>query len=124
MNINYDEYYERKKHNPSFETYFIEEEQYNFKIEDMIDLLEIKDEYIFKKYIYYLDCYRVQYIYIENEKDGILKFLSLIINDRDLSELLRIFIKNENLFCNDKGIKKLNLIPKKYEKRKYSNLNY
>ena len=119
MNINFDEYYENKKRNLTFETYFIEGVQYNFKIEDIEELLDIYDLDIWKKYLYYFDAYQIGYIYIENFEDSIIKFIETI-NDEDektKNQLLKIFLKHENLFKNEKGIKQLKLVPKEYDKR-------
>ena len=118
MKVNFDEYYEKKKKNICFETYFIEGEQFNFKLEDMFELLDIKDENLLKKYIYYLDCYRVNFFYIENYEDAIIKFVSVISDDEDKAKLLKMFIRHETLFCNESGIKRLSLVPDKYNKRK------
>ena len=119
MNINFDEYYENKKKNLTFETYFIEGVQYNFKMEDIEELLDIYDLDIWKKYLYYFDAYQIGYIYIENFEDSIIKFIETI-NDEDektKNQLLKIFLKHENLFKNEKGIKQLKLVPKEYDKR-------
>lgn len=121
MNINFNEYYENKKKNITFEIYHIEGVQYNFKLEDMIELLNIKDLELFKKYLYYLDKYRVGYIYIENYEDSIIKFLE-VINEEDnktKNGLLSIFLRHEKLFKNEQGIRRLTLVPKEYDKRKF-----
>jgi len=119
MNINYDEYYENKKKNITFETYYIEGVQYNFKMEDIEELLEIDDLDIWKKYLYYIDSYRIGYIYIENYEDSIIKFIELLKeeDEKTKNKLLKIFLKHESLFKNEKGIKRLSLVPKEYDKR-------
>ena len=124
MEINYNEYYEEKKKNLTYEIYNIEGVQYNFKLEDMKQLLEIKEEDIFKKYVYYIDMYRINNFYIENFEDSIIKFLDEIKEEKhkDKIKLLKIFLKHEKLFCNEKGIKRLELVPKEYEKRKFQRL--
>ena len=38
MEVNLDEYYEKKKNSLTYQTDFIEGEQYNFKLEDIIDM--------------------------------------------------------------------------------------
>ena len=119
MDINFDEYYENKKNNLTFETYFIEGVQYNFKMEDIEELLDIYDLDIWKKYLYYFDAYQIGYIYIENFEDSIIKFIETINdeNEKTKNQLLKIFLKHENLFKNEKGIKQLKLVPKEYDKR-------
>ena len=120
MNINYDEYYDNKKKNLTYEIHFIEGVQYNFKLEDIEKLLNIDDFIIWKKYVYYIDLYRVEYIYIENYEDSIIKFVEVVKNEdeKTKNKLLKIFLKHEKLFKNEKGIKRLSLVPKEYEKRK------
>lgn len=121
MNINFDEYYETKKKNLVYETYFIEGVQYNFKMEDIEELLDIYDLDIWKKFLYYFDAYQIGYIYIENYEDSIIKFIE-IIKDEDektKNKLLKIFLKHEKLFKDEKGIKQLKLVPKEYDKRIY-----
>ena len=119
MNIDFDEYYENKKKNLVFETYFIEGVQYNFKMEDIEELLDIYDIDIWKKYLYYLDLYQISYIYIENFEDSIIKFLETVKeeDEKTKNRLLKIFLKHDRLFKNEKGIKQLKLVPKEYDKR-------
>ena len=119
MNINLDEYYERKKNNIAYQTDYIEGEQYNFKLEDIQDMLSITDLELFKKYIYYLDVYKVTYTYISSYEDSIMKFISVIDCENEITKnrLLRIFLKHEDLFKDERGLKRAKLIPKKYEKR-------
>ena len=121
MDINYNEYYENKKKNVTFEIYNIEGVQYNFKLEDIIELLNIKDLELFKRYLYYLDKYRIDYIYIENYEDSIIKFLEVVKdeNEKSKKQLLNIFLKHEKLFKNEQGIRRLTLVPKEYEKRRF-----
>ena len=119
MNINFDEYYEIKKKNITFETYFIEGVQYNFKMEDIEELLDIYDLNIWKKFLYYFDSYQTGYIYIENFEDSIIKFIEIINNEdeKTKNQLLKIFLKHEKLFQDEKGIRQLKLVPKEYDKR-------
>ena len=119
MNINFDKYYEDKKKNITFETYYIEGVQYNFKMEDIEELLNIIDLDIWKKYLYYLDTYRTSYIYVENYEDSIIKFIEVLTNEDEKTKkkLLRIFLKHENLFKDENGRKQLRLVPKEYDKR-------
>ncbi|MBQ9024341.1 MAG: hypothetical protein IJ105_03885 [Bacilli bacterium] len=119
MNINFDKYYEDKKKNITFETYYIEGVQYNFKMEDIEELLNIIDLDIWKKYLYYLDTYRTSYIYVENYEDSIIKFIEVLTNEdeKTKNKLLRIFLKHENLFKDENGRKQLRLVPKEYDKR-------
>ena len=119
MDINLDEYYENKKKNLTFEIYKIEGVQYNFKIEDIEELLGIDDYDLWKKYIYYLDSYRIGYIYIENYEDSIIKFIEMIDDEdeKTKNKLLKIFLKHDKLFKNEQGIKRLSLVPKEYDKR-------
>lgn len=120
MKINLEELYEQRKKDITYEIYFIEGIQYNFKLEDIQNLIGVtKDNLkVFKKYIYYLDVYRCNFFYIENIADGIDKF-NLILdekeNDREL--LTEMFKKQENLFCNKEGKMKLELVPRKYDVR-------
>ena len=122
--INYEEYYEKKKNDLTYEIYYIEGVQYNFKLEDIKKLLDIKEEEIFKKYVYYIDVFRTSFIYIENIEDSIIKFLSVIDDEEEKSKvkLLKIFLKHEKLFKDEKGLRQLKLIPKEYEKRKFNRL--
>ena len=119
MNIDFDEYYNMKKKNLVYEIFKIEGTQYNFKMEDMEELLDIDDLDIWKKYLYYFDSYKIGYIYIENYEDSIIKFIEIIHeeDDKTKKKLLRIFLKHEKLFQNEKGIRQLKLVPKEYDKR-------
>ena len=119
MNINLDEYYEKKKNQLAYQTDIIEGEQYNFKLDDVKDMLNITDIELFKKYIYYLDVYRVTYTYIKNYEDSIMKFIKVIEDEDEITrnKILRIFLKHEDLFKDERGLKRANLVPKKYEKR-------
>lgn len=119
MNINFDKYYENKKKNITYEIFFIEGVQYNFKLEDMEKLLDINDYEVWKKFIYYIDMYTISYIYIENFEDSIIKFIDILKleDDKTKNKLLKIFLKHENLFKDEKGIKQLKLVPKEYNKR-------
>lgn len=119
MEINFDEYYDNKKNDLVFETYFIEGVQYNFKMEDMEKLIDVNDLNIWKKYIYYLDKYTISFIYIENYEDSIIKFIETIKDEdeKTKNQLLKIFLKHDKLFKNEKGIKRLELVPKEYDKR-------
>lgn len=119
MDINLDEYYEKKKNQLAYQTDFIEGEQYNFKLDDVQDMLNITDIELFKKYIYYLDVYRVTYTYIKNYEDSIMKFIKVIEDEDEITrnKILRIFLKHEDLFKDERGLKRANLVPKKYEKR-------
>ena len=121
MDINLDEYYEKKKSSLVYQSDFIEGIQYNFKLEDIQDMLNIKDINLFKKYLYYLDLYRVSYTYIKDYEDQIMKFISIISEEDEITKnyLLRIFLKHEDLFKNEKGIKRLSLVPEKYKNREF-----
>ena len=119
MNIDLDKYYENKRNSLVYQCDFIEGEQYNFKLDDIQDMLNIRDINLFKKYIYYLDLYRISYTYIKDYEDQILKFINIISEEDEITKnyLLRIFLKHEDLFKNEKGIKRLSLIPEKYRDR-------
>ena len=119
MNINFDEYYENKKKNPTFETYFIEGVRYDFKMEDIEELLGVDDINLWKKFIYYLDSYQIGYIYIENFEDSIIKFIETIESEDEKikNKLLKIFLNHEKLFQNENGIRQLKLVPNEYDKR-------
>ncbi len=121
MNKNLEELYELRKKDLVFEMYFIEGVQYNFKLEDIQNLLGIKtkeDLEIFKKYLYYLDLYRCNFFYIESMEDAIEKFISILEDDEiDSEELIEIFKKQEKLFCDENGNMKLKLVPKSYNTR-------
>ena len=119
MNIDLDKYYESKRSSLVYQCDFIEGEQYNFKLDDIQDMLNIRDINLFKKYIYYLDLYRISYTYIKNYEDQILKFINIISEEDEITKnyLLRIFLKHEDLFKNEKGLKRLSLIPEKYRDR-------
>ena len=57
------ENYELRKKDLTFEIWNIEGVQYNFKLEDFEKLLGINNDnlFLFKKYLVYLDIYRVNY---------------------------------------------------------------
>ena len=121
MDVNLDEYYENKKRYVTFQIDFIEGEQFNFKLEDIKDMLNITDLELFKKYIYYLDIYRLKYTYIKNYEDSIMKFIKVIENEDEITKnkILRIFLKHEDLFKDERGLKRQKLIPNEYKNRLY-----
>lgn len=121
MQKNIEKFYEEKKKNITCEIYFIEGVQYNFKLEDLKQLLEVDDLELFIKYMYYLDKHRSSFIYIDNLEDAIETFKQIIDEDDITKEkLVRIFLKHENLFCNENGERKLELVPTDYENRIYN----
>ncbi len=111
--------YELRKKDVTFEIWFIENIQYNFKLGDIKELLNITDEYIFifKKYLVYLDVYRVNYPFSLNKEDTINNFYSVIKDDTDKDLLLSIFIRHESLFMDKNEVRRLKLVPNKYNNR-------
>lgn len=125
MNSIVEDVYEKRKKDLTFEIHFIEGIQYNFKLEDMEKLLDInskEDLEIFKKYLYYLDVYRVNYPYSNSFEETINQFESILDEDEETKEKLKLlFIKHENLFSDSDGMKKLKNIPKEYNNRIFQN---
>ncbi len=111
--------YELRKKDVTFEIWFIENIQYNFKLDDIKELLNITDEhiFIFKKYLVYLDFYRVNYPFSLNKEDTINNFYSVIKDDTDKDLLLSIFIRHESLFMDKNEVRRLKLVPNKYNNR-------
>lgn len=111
--------YELRKKDVTFEIWFIENIQYNFKLDDIRELLNITDEhiFIFKKYLVYLDIYRVNYPFSLNKEDVINNFYSVIKDDTDKDLLLSIFIRHESLFMDKNEVRRLKLVPNKYNNR-------
>lgn len=111
--------YELRKKDVTFEIWFIENIQYNFKLDDIRELLNITDEhiFIFKKYLVYLDIYRVNYPFSLNKEDTINNFYSVIKDDTDKDLLLSIFTRHESLFMDKNEVRRLKLVPNKYNNR-------
>ena len=111
--------YELRKKDVTFEIWFIENIQYNFKLDDIRELLNITDEniFIFKKYLVYLDVYRVNYPFSLNMEDVINNFYSVIKDDTDKDLLLSIFTRHESLFMDKNEVRRLKLVPNKYNNR-------
>ena len=111
--------YELRKKDVTFEIWFIENIQYNFKLGDIKELLNITDEhiFIFKKYLVYLDVYRVNYPFSLNKEDTINNFYSVIKDDTDKDLLLSIFTRHESLFMDKNEVRRLKLVPNKYNNR-------
>lgn len=111
--------YELRKKDVTFEIWFIENIQYNFKLDDIKELLNITDEhiFIFKKYLVYLDVYRVNYPFSLNREDTINNFYSVIKDDTDKDLLLSIFTRHESLFMDKNEVRRLKLVPNKYNNR-------
>lgn len=111
--------YELRKKDVTFEIWFIENIQYNFKLDDIRELLNITDEniFIFKKYLVYLDIYRVNYPFSLNKEDTINNFYSIIKDDTDKDLLLSIFTRHESLFMDKNEVRRLKLVPNKYNNR-------
>lgn len=111
--------YELRKKDVTFEIWFIENIQYNFKLDDIRELLNITDEhiFIFKKYLVYLDIYRVNYPFSLNKEDVINNFYNVIKDDTDKDLLLSIFIRHESLFMDKNEVRRLKLVPNKYNNR-------
>lgn len=125
MDKNLEKLYELRKKELVFETYFIEGVQYNFKLEDVQNLIGVKTKEelnIFKKYLYYLDLYRCKFFYIESIEDAIEKFKSILEeNEQDRDNIIEMFKKQERLFCDENGNMKLKLVPKSYDIRIFNN---
>lgn len=111
--------YELRKKDVTFEIWFIENIQYNFKLDDIKELLNITDEhiFIFKKYLVYLDVYRVNYPFCLNKEDAINNFYSVIKDDTDKDLLLSIFTRHKSLFMDKNEVRRLKLVPNKYNNR-------
>lgn len=111
--------YELRKKDVTFEIWFIENIQYNFKLDDIRELLNITDEhiFIFKKYLVYLDIYRVNYPFSLNKEDTINNFYNVIKDDTDKDLLLSIFTRHESLFMDKNEVRRLKLVPNKYNNR-------
>lgn len=124
MNKNLDELYEERKKELNFEICFIEGVQYNFKLEDIQNLIGVKtkdDVRVFKKYLYYLDVYRCNFEYIESLDEAIEKFTSVLEEDEvDKEPLKEMFKKHEKLFSGEDGMMKLKLVPSEYDIRIFS----
>lgn len=111
--------YELRKKDATFEIWFIEDKQFNFKLEDMEELLNISKDnlFLFKKYLVYLDYYRVNYPFSINKEDTINNFIDVVHNDKDKDLLIDIFKKHENLFMDKNGIRTLKMVPFRYNNR-------
>lgn len=113
------ENYELRKKDLTFEIWNIEGVQYNFKLEDFEKLLEINNDnlLLFKKYLVYLDIYRVNYPIAYTKEDAINNFIEVIKDDKNKDILLEFFLKHENLFCDKNEIRRLKFVPSEYNKR-------
>ena len=113
------ENYELRKKDLTFETWFIEGIQYNFKLEDFEELLGINKEnlLIFKKYLVYLDFYRVNYPISMSEEDALNNFKKVVKDDDNKVLLLSFFKKHEHLFCDKNAVIRKKLVPIEYNKR-------
>ncbi len=113
------ENYELRKKDLTFETWFIEGIQYNFKLEDFEELLGINKEnlLIFKKYLVYLDFYRVNYPISMSEEDALNNFKKVVKDDENKVLLLSFFKKHEHLFCDKNKVRRKKLVPIEYNKR-------
>lgn len=112
------EFYEKKKNDITCEIHFIEGVQYNFKLEDIKELLEVENKELFYKYLYYLDIFRSTFLYVESFEESIQCFKSIINeDDKTKEQLVKILLKHEKLFCNKDGVTKLDLVPDKYKDR-------
>ena len=121
MQKNIEKFYEMKKKDITCEIYFIEGIQYNFKLEDLKQLLEVDDLDLFKKYMYYLDKHRSTFIYIESLEEATQTFKQILDEDDITKErLVKIFLKHETLFCDSSGQRKLELVPTNYKNRIYN----
>lgn len=110
--------YESIKKELSCEIYIIEGVQFNFKVDDIQKLLGVDDLILFKKYLYYLNNFRINNLYVESYDDALNKFKEEIDEDEIVIEdLIKIFIKHEYLFCNEKGVKQLKYVPKEYNNK-------
>ncbi len=118
-NFNIEDIYRKRKEDLTFEIYFFDDVQYNFKLEDMEKLLGISEEnlYTFKKYLIYLDIYRVNYQFALSLQECINNFSMVVKDDKDKNELVDMFCKHENLFCDEYHIKQKSLIPSEYNNR-------
>ncbi len=121
--MNIEEMYDSLRKDISYEIDIIEGIQYRFKVDDIQKLLEVEDLKLFKKYLFYLNNYRMNNLYIESYEDAFKKFNSEIPDtDDDKRKLAKIFLKHETLFCDEDGIKKLKFVPKEYNIRITTNL--
>ena len=113
------ENYELRKKDVTFEIWFIENIQYNFKLDDIKELLNITDEhiFIFKKYLVYLDFYRVNYPISMSEEDALNNFKKVVKDDDNKVLLLSFFKKHEHLFCDKNEVRRKKLVPIEYNKR-------
>ena len=113
------ENYELRKKDVTFEIWFIENIQYNFKLDDIKELLNITDEhiFIFKKYLVYLDFYRVNYPISMSEEDALNNFKKVVNDDENKDLLLSFFKKHEHLFCDKNEVRRKKLVPIEYNKR-------
>lgn len=111
--------YESFKNDISFEIDIIDGVQFNFKLDDIQKLLKVDDLKLFKKYLYYLNNFRVNNFYIENYDDAIEKFKIEITPEEKILQdrLINLFIKHEKLFCDEKGVRSLKYVPIEYKKR-------
>lgn len=121
MNNKFNKLYEERKKDLTYEIDFIEGVQYNFKLQDIQNLLNInskEDLEIFKKYLYYLDVFRINFLCTNNLEEEIESFKSIIDEDEFIKDkLIEMYLKHESLFRNEKGVRKLNLVPKTYNNR-------
>ena len=118
MDNNIDKIYEERKKDLVYEIHYIQGVQYNFKLDDFIKLLDIQDIQLFKKYLYYVDKFRLMYPCTESFNDTIQKFKSVMQEDEQtINELVKIFVKHQTLFIGDDGFKKLKLVPKEFDNR-------
>lgn len=111
--------YEKRKNDLAFEIWFIEGVQYNFKLEDFEELLDINKAnlYLFKKYLYYLNLYRMTYHMISSDEEFVNNFYDIVLDDPDKEKLLNIFLKHDHLFCDENNVRRLKLVPIKYKNR-------
>ena len=97
--------YELRKKDVTFEIWFIENIQYNFKLDDIKELLNITDEH-----------------FCLNKEDAINNFYSVIKDDTDKDLLLSIFTRHESLFMDQNEVRRLKLVPNKYNNRIFSGI--
>ena len=72
---------------------------------------------IFKKYLVYLDFYRVNYPISMSEEDALNNFKKVVKDDENKDLLLSFFKKHEHLFCDKNEVRRKKLVPIEYNKR-------